>query len=646
MNEPSLRSITPTIDIYIRLAQYPILADTIRERMRRELYRRGIITEDGFEYEVQQLSLASQLREGLSDPFAEEDSFSWQMRLERVRDFHTDAYFANNLGIASLDRLIDDVLNSQAGPTSDWVDMSFNPEVAPWEMLFRQGEAYERLPEEEQDAVRHHLEEIKVVLIRRLMSDQLPFIGVAKRVLKISDLRLIYQSLLGTGKIGGKAAGMILAWRSLQSVEEVAASGSLEIPDTFFVGTDVLYEFILMNKLEDYMNQKYLPISDIRAEHPQVVEAFRQGQMPEYIVTQLREVLVDFDSSPIIVRSSSLLEDSFDSSFAGKYKSFFCPNTGTPEENLADVLDAIQRTYASTLSPDALLYRRKHDLIDYDERMAVMIQRVSGQQHGRYFFPDIAGLAFSHNSFRWSEEIREEDGLLRIVAGLGTRAVERVSQDYPRLVALSHPTLRPEKTIEAQRRYSQRFMAVVDAVENRATNMPILKALGNDHHILPHIAQLDRGDTLEPITVDTVLDPDERIILTFDGLCRDEAFTAMMKAILRRLEEVYQGPIGVEFAIQLASVEDKDHTSSDAGTAMPTADLVKQLQILECRPQSKRSQSYSMADDQPEPDVILFKTPTLLPSMQLEDIRYLVYIDPDAYYQIQEEETRSGLSSV
>jgi hypothetical protein len=643
MNEHSLRSITPTIDIYIRLAQYPILADTIRERMRQELYRLGVTHPEGFESEVRQLSLASQLREGLSDPFSEEDSFGWQVRTERVRDFHTDAYFANNLGIASLDRLIEEVLSSQSGPTSQMAELTFNPEVAPWELLFRQGEAYEHLPVDEQEAVRHHLEEIKVVLIRRLMSDQLPFIGVAKRVLAISDLRRIHQSLLGTGKIGGKAAGMILAWRSLQLIDAQVGPGIIEIPDSFFVGTDVLYEFILMNKLEDYMNQKYLSISEIRAEHPGVVESFRAGRMPDYIVTQLREVLVDFGRSPLIVRSSSLLEDSFGSSFAGKYHSYFCPNQGTPEENLSAVLDAIQRTFASTLSPDALLYRKKHNLIDYDERMAVMIQRVAGQQRGPYHFPDVAGLAFSHNPFLWNEEIREEDGLLRIVAGLGTRAVERVSQDYPRLIALSHPTLRPETTVEEQRRYSQRFMAAVDTATNDIATVPILEALGGDHPTLPQIAAIDHGDSLEPIAAGITLAPDERITLTFDGLCRDESFVAMMKAILDRLEEVYQGPVGVEFALELTRPVEGDAPAEWGHERPPSVGIVQRLQVLECRPQGKYRQDFSAWDESPEPSRTLFATPTLLPSTKIEAIRYLIFIDPDTYYQITDEETRQRI---
>jgi len=125
--------------------------------------------------------------------------------------------------------------------------------------------------------------------------------------------------------------------------------------------------------------------------------------------------------APLIVRSSSLLEDNFGSSFAGKYDSYFCPNQGTLEENLAALVEAIKCVYASVHNPAALLYRRQKGFIDYDERMAVLIQKVEGRRFRDYYLPTIAGVAFSRNPFRWNRKIRREDGLVRMVCGLGTR---------------------------------------------------------------------------------------------------------------------------------------------------------------------------------------------------------------------------------
>ena len=100
-------------------------------------------------------------------------------------------------------------------------------------------------------------------------------------------------------------------------------------------------------------------------------------------------------------------------------------------------------------TPNALFYRKQKGLLDYDERMAVMIQPVQGERYGDYFFPMVAGMAYSRNPFIWNPKLRREDGFVRMVAGMGTRAVERVGEDYPRMVALSHPQLRPESGADA-----------------------------------------------------------------------------------------------------------------------------------------------------------------------------------------------------
>lgn len=638
MTDLRLRTTTPTIDIYIKLAQYPIMADRLRERMRQELFRRGIISPEKFEAEVQDLSIASQRREGLGDPYYEEDANTWATRMERIRDYHTDAYFADNLGSAHLDALIDELLNSRSS-APDMVAISFNPEIAPWEMLFRQGEVYERMPPDELERYHHHLQEIKVVLIKRLMSDQLPFIGVAKHVLSIGDLRQIHRSLIGTGKIGGKAAGMYLAWRILQEVDDQFSDGVINIPDSYFIGTDVIYEFFLMNKLEHHMNQKYRPVHEIRKEYPRIVEDFLASELPEYLVVQVRELLQTLGDSPLIVRSSSLLEDNFGFSFAGKYNSYMCPNQGSPEENLRAVLDAIRRIYASSVNPDALLHRRKHGMIDYDERMAILLQRVTGRWHGRYFFPDVAGVGFSENPFCWTPEIRRGDGFLRIVTGFGSRAVDRVAQDYPRLIPISHPQLRPEDTVEGRRTYAQRFMEVIDREQNQVITVSARQALSLAPNLMSLIAAVDNGDDLNPIPRGTTLQPDEHIVLTFDGLTRGGVFIDIMKAALQRLEEVYNGAVDLEFAGMI------DATGLDEGTAGGGDAYRYRLHILECRPQNERRQP----DEDKEADNTgigrrLFSVPTLLPSATIEAIDYLVFVDPEVYYDIEDEAQRNQIA--
>ncbi len=621
-NVEPIRSITPTIDIYIKLAQFPTLAHDIRVRMREELFQRGIIDQETFNAEVKAKALESQRREGLHDPFGQEQAHIWQKRKDRIRNFQTDAYFGNNLSLALLDAIIDDVLNNQPGHT-DSIELTFNPEIAPWEMLFRQGELYEALPSHMWKQVKHHLQEIKVVLIKGMISDQLRFIAVAKHVLSIADLRRIYRRRIGGGKIGGKAAGMILAWKILQQPPKDGGpdiSAFVEIPDSYFLGSEVIYDFRLMNNLDVYMNQKYRPLEEIRRDHPRIEAEHLAGVFPEPIVDQLRYVLEQFGDDPIIVRSSSLLEDNFGFSFAGKYSSYFCPNQGTHKENLRGLLDAIRRVYASTINPDAILYRQHHGLIDYDERMGVLIQRVRGKRHGRYYFPTIAGVGFSRNPFRWHPKIERDVGFLRIVCGMGTRAVDRVDNDYPRMISLSHPQLRPESTAAAQRQYAQWYIDLVDLETNEFTTLPVDEVLHRDFPGLRYVASQDKGDYLQRILSLGSLDKDEQFVLTFDALTRDRNFVTLMRTALERLEAGYRTPVDMEFTVEVLP-------------GRPYPDY--RLNLLQCRPLSQR-ESEDLIDIPTEvpPQHILFTSRGLIPNGRAEQVRYIIFVNPETYRQI------------
>ncbi|MFL7839400.1 MAG: PEP/pyruvate-binding domain-containing protein [Candidatus Promineifilaceae bacterium] len=618
INTP-LQSTTPAIDIYIKLAHYPVLADRIRLQMREELFQRGIITRETFEAEVKANAIESQRREGLLDPFVQEEANIWQKRKERIRDYLTDAYFAFNLGSTLLEQIISQVRSDQPAPT-DTAELRFNPEIAPWELLFRQGELYENLPEEELEKVTHHLEEIKVVLIKRLISDHLPYIGVAKKIFSIADLRRIYRRRIGQGKIGGKSAGLLLAWRILQKPDPQTGedfSDAIEIPDSYFLGTEVLYEFRLKNSLDHLMNQKYRPLPEIREEYPNIVDAHLQGEFPAKIVKRLRDVLRKIGDDPIIVRSSSLLEDNFGYAFAGKYNSYFCPNQGTAEENLEDLLRAIKLVFASTLNPDALLYRQKHDLIDYDERMAILLQRVRGKRYGDYFFPSMAGVAFSENPFRWNSKIRREEGFLRVVWGMGTRAVDRVANDYPRMIALSHPQLRPEMTAEAIRQYSQFYVDTINLKKNSFETIPVHDLLQSDFPDLRYVASMDRGDFVQDILSSGILAENEQYILTFNYLTRNKKFVYMMRNVLKHLENAYNLPVDVEFTLEIIP-------------KYPQPDY--KLSILQCRPLSQRKEeSYVTIPAELADEDILFTAHELIPDGGAEGIRYIVFVDPLTY---------------
>ena len=622
-------SIPKALELHLQLSQYPILGRRIRRRMRHELFARGVITAEQFEEEVRQKAVFSQEREGLSDPLIQETAEVWQDRVDQIRDHMTDFYFAYNLPYALFEETVRTVLAARA--PGEEVTLPFNPELAPWQVVLAQAKEYSALPTDQHKQVSHHLEEMTVVLIKSMISDQMAFVRLAKEFLDIDDFALIGEHRIGEGKIGGKAAGMMLAWKILQRPEpadEIDLRANVVIPDSYFIGADVFYDFHAINELAEYLNQKYKSKEDIEADYPRIQEDYANGRFPREVMIRLRRVLRDVGTSPIIVRSSSLLEDNFGFSFAGKYQSFFCPNQGTLEENLGELTHAISQIYASVLSPDALFYRRRMGLVDYDERMAILIQKVQGSRYHHYFFPALAGVGFSRNPFRWNRKIRREDGLLRLVYGLGTRAVDRVGSDYPRMVALSHPRLRPEAGATQVRRYSQRFVDLIDLQANRFTTLAVDQVLERDYPGIKLLASEDKGDYLQPIYATGLLDQGP-LVLTFDELLKNRKFVALMRNALQKLERTYGCPVDIEFTVEV--------TADRPGRFI--------LHLLQCRPLSgpEWDQNLHIPEDVPVQDTV-FLARRLVPHGVVERIRYVVYVDPVQYAGAPDYTTRFELA--
>lgn len=614
---------TKIVDIYLLIAQYPILAQQIRRQMRQELFRRGIITPDRFAQEVRDKAVLSQQREGLIDPLWEEDAVQWEQRLNQIQEHLTDFYYAYNLPLDLLHHIIENLLAHSANGNGfpPKLGLRFNPELAPLEMVLKQAEKYEALPSEQLATVDHHLQELLVVLLKMIVSDQLAFVHIAKRWFTTADFKYVLEHRIGTGKIGGKAAGMLLAYKILQNTAPEILE-QIVLPRSYFVGADVFYDFMAINHVE-FMNQKYKSAEQIRADYPGIQSQYARARFPEEIADQLREVLSELGKTPLIVRSSSLLEDNFGTSFAGKYASFFCPNQGTPKENLRDLTLAIRRTYASVYSPDALTYRRRVGLLDYDERMAILLQEVQGQRYRQYYFPAVAGVAYSFSPIVWHPRLRREEGFMRLVMGLGTRAVERVANDYPRLINLSHPQLRPEATRKAIRYYSQHFVDLLDLKQNELTTVPSETVLGSDYPSLRWVVSVDDGETIgPPLSIGPYLSP-EKLVLTFDNLLQRSEFVSLVKKILTRLAEQYQLPVDIEFVASLAPGTGKSGLM---------------FHLLQCRPQNRWNPESGAAP--PPPDSLpardqLFLCTRMVPNGYVSRVEYVVYVDPEAYYHLE-----------
>ncbi len=617
------------MNIYLAVSQYPGLASRIRSSMREALFKRGILTPQALETMVRERAIQSQRLEGFDDPFGEEPAENWEFRKNFVRDQITDLIFSQNLAFEQLEMIIKAVLQERGVSLSEQ-QLSLNPELAPLDIVLEQAQTIENLPEERRSVYSARLHESKVVLIRSLISDSLRYINIAKEWFTVNDLAEIRRRKIGAGRIGGKAAGMLLALRILKEAARPDLGCCLNAPESYYIGCNEIYTFMTVNDLIRWNDQKYKNEDEMRREYPLIVRDFVVGEFPADILDHLQTLLIKTGNRPLIVRSSSLLEDNFGTSFAGKYDSIFCPNQKSLNENLKSLTEAIARIYASTLNPDALLYRRARGLLDYDERMAILIQEVQGEAFGEYYLPHAAGVAFSRNLYRWSPQIRPEDGVVRLVWGLGTRAVERVGNDYPRLVALSHPLLRPSNDPRQVVRYSQQYVDLINLAANEFQTLPIAGVLNGDYMPLRYLAQVEEEGYFTSLRTRVLGSAASRLVLTFDELLRVTPFAERMREMLSLLEESYRNPVDVEFTLHLEERAD----------AAP----LPRITLLQCRPQSRLAEGEEFPwPEHIPPEDILFSTRFMVPQGRLTDIEYILYINPKGYFSLTTQEERARL---
>jgi len=320
-----------------------------------------------------------------------------------------------------------------------------------------------------------------------------------------------------------------------------------------------------------------------------------------------------YGQSPIIVRSSSLLEDNFGNSFAGKYDSVFCANQGPPHRRLEDLLTAVRTIYASTMSQRALTYRAQRGLLERDEQMALLVQRVSGGMYGDLFYPQVAGVGLSYNPYVWSSHIDPEAGMLRMVFGLGTRAVDRCDDDYTRVVAMNAPDRRPESNIDDVRRYSQRRVDVIDLRANQLVSSDFA-GVARQGTLLPLEMFASRDSDLERRAAERGAGSVFPWVLTFESLLRDTNFAGNMSRMLDALQKAYDCPVDTEFTTNFSP------------------DGSYRINLVQCRPlQVKGGGRITDPPEVPKEDLVLEARGAVIGQSRIEDIDRLIYVAPSVY---------------
>ena len=460
-----------------------------------------------------------------------------------------------------------------------------------------------------------------VELVRRFLTDNSKMIENARRYLCVSDFSELLENIIcspkSMGKIGGKATGFFLANKIIHNlIDNNPEFNNIKMVKTWYIAADELENFLHDNHLDELNEHKYRDMLEIRVSYPKLIHSVKNGHLSPYIISELNQILDQSEGKPLIVRSSSLLEDQRNTAFSGKYKSLFVTNTGTKAERMNSLIDGILEVYSSMFSPDSIQYRKEHGLLDYSEQMGVMIQEVVGRRIGPYYFPLYAGVAFSNNEFRWSPRIKREDGLLRLVMGLGTRAVDRVGDDFPILISPGQPKLRVNYVPQEMKKYSPQMMDVLDMVNNQFVTIPIsemVEEYGADIPYLNHVASILNDDIVTEYNKYRHNAESDDIVITFDGLINNTPVVSHIQRIMTILAEKLGFPVDVEFA---CDGED--------------------FYILQCRPQSKSRDNLPVAIPSEIPaQNVVFTANKYVSNGKVTGIKTVVYVDPDEYGMLE-----------
>jgi len=432
-------------------------------------------------------------------------------------------------------------------------------------------------------------EEMKKLLTGWIIGKELRITNLIDKYFTLRDILDIAEREIGTGFIGGKSVGMLLARKILEKEAGDVMRNHWEPHDSFYLGSDIFYTYIVHNGLWDLrIKQKtsegYFTVAK------ELQEKMQRGKFPDIIIEQFIQMLEHFGQSPIIVRSSSLREDNFGNAFAGKYESVFCANQGTPEERYAAFEQAVRTVYASTMNDDALSYRQRRGLTNQDEQMAILVQRVSGNHYDELFFPHIAGVGNSINLYVWDKSMNPEAGMLRVVFGLGTRAVDRVSGDYAKIVPLDCPNKGPPVSYGDEKKFSQHKADVLDLFNNKLTEVPLEKLADGDLKTDKNIffttdnAAINRMKELRINYTHTPRIPDFRKLLTETG------FPEFVRTVLSTLSAAYNYPVDIEFTANFD----------------PNGEF--RFNLLQCRPLQTKGLGRVIEAPQPKQEQIFFSS--------------------------------------
>lgn len=428
-----------------------------------------------------------------------------------------------------------------------------------------------------------------------------------------------YVVRLGRGSLGGKGRGLAFLSNFVENIyfSKLIKDINISVPKTAIIGVDEYDNFIEKNNLYDkiYLDKNYKKVRDL----------FAKGELSEKLGNKLRQYLEEMDC-PLAVRSSGLFEDSLMQPFAGVYATYLLPNNHPDfEERYRQLVTAIKLIYASIFTPEAQSYFSAVDYKIEEEKMAVIIQEVVGQEYNDRYYPNISGVAQSYNYYPFSY-MKPEDGFAVIAIGLGKYVVggEKTHRFCP-----EHPKLQLA-SIEDQMKDSQKYFYGIDMKkddidlvkdgEDAVTIKYDLSDAEKDGNLLHCASVYDfQNDRLEPdLNLRGPRVVDFANILKYNQVPIAHA----LSVLLNIFKQAMGAPVEIEFAVDL----------SKGKKGLPT------FQLLQIKPLIRQEMSIDIDMSKVDKNKLVLLASKGMGNGKVDHIRDVIYMDIDKFDRTKTEE--------
>ena len=416
---------------------------------------------------------------------------------------------------------------------------------------------------------------------------------------------------IGEGSLGGKGRGLAFIDNIVKHHPELNQfdNATVMIPKTVVLCTDLFEEFM------DHNNLYQLALSD--ADDAVLLDAFRRATLPASLEGDIL-TFIEATSSPIAVRSSSLLEDSHYQPFAGIYNTYMVPLLDNRHRMLSMLYDAIKGVYASVFFKDSKAYMQATRNVIDQEKMAVILQEVVGRQYGDRYYPSMSGVGRSLNYYPIGDE-RAEEGIVNLALGLGKYIVDggqtlRICPHHPGKV------LQMSDTEMALRETQTRFYAL--DLKNMGENFSVDDAF---NLLKLSVREADKDGALQHLAstynpTDQVIYPgvypDGRKIISFVGVLEHDVVPLphLLREVLRLGQEAMRRPVEIEFAVEIEA-----------------ASRSCVFYLLQIRPMVDVKSDVHINLSEIRPETILLQSNNALGHGQMDGITDVVYVKTEGY---------------